>query len=295
MTAQPSTPGLSTDRESLAGGLADGGRARLGPAEAAIFETFIVPRYLSLFGEFALEMMAESEDAQVVHLDCRTGYPDRGIVMRLPGAHVVGIDASAAALELARAKAVTMPGMISDYRLEEELPTSLPGSAFSHALTLHPPAGAKDRSPLVAECVRLLAAHGQLLITMPMRGSFQEIVDLLREYALKHDDAETARSVEQMAVVRPTVESLGAELEDAGLDFVDVSLRPATLRFRSGRDFFEDPIARLVILPDLRFNLNVADVEKPLAYVREAIDKYWSRSAFELTVNIGCATGRRVG
>jgi SAM-dependent methyltransferase len=291
VTAQPSAPVLSTDRAPLA----DGGRARLGPAEAAIFETFIVPRYLSLFGEFALEMMADSEDAQVVHLDCRTGYPDRGIVMRLPGAHVVGIDASAAALELARAKAVTMPGMISDYRLEEDLPTSLPGSAFSHALTLHPPASARDRGPLVAECTRLLAPHGQLLLTMPMRGSFQEIVDLLREYALKHDDAETARSVEQMAVVRPTVESLGAEFEDAGLDFVDVSLRPATLRFRSGRDFFEDPIARLVILPDMRFNLNVPDADKPLAYVREAIDKYWSRSAFELTVNIGCATGRRVG
>jgi len=286
MTAQPST-GVPSDRSPIA----EGGRARLGPAEAAIFETFIVPRYLSLFGEFALEMMADSDDAQVVHLNCRTGYPDRGIVMRLPGAHVVGIDASAAALELARAKAVTMPGMVSDYRLEEDLPTSLPGSAFSHALTLHPPAGARDRGPLVAECARLLAAHGQMLITMPMRGSFQEIVDLLREYALKNDDADTARSVEQMAVARPTVESLGAELEDAGLD----SLRPATLRFRSGRDFFEDPIARLVILPEMRFTLNVADAERPLSYVREAIDKYWSRSAFELTVNIGCATGRRVG
>ena len=72
-------------------------------------------------------------------------------------------------------------------------------------------------------------------------------------------------------------------------------MRPATLRFRSGRDFFEDPIARLVILPEMRFTLNVADAERPLSYVREAIDKYWSRSAFELTVNIGCATGRRVG
>ncbi len=291
MTAQPSSPHLTTDRSPFS----EGGRARLGPAEAAIFETFIVPRYLSLFGEFALETLVESDDAQVVHLNCRTGYPDRGIAMRLPGAHVIGVDASAAALELARAKAVTMPGMVSEYRLEEELPTSLPGSAFSHALTLHPPAGAGDRGPLIAECTRLLAAHGQLLVTMPMRGSFQEIVDLLREYALKHDDAEAARAVEHTASIRPTVEGLGAELEDAGLDFVDVSLRPATLRFRSGRDFFEDPIARLVILPEMRFNLNLSDPEKPFAYVREAIDKYWSRSAFELTVNIGCATGRRVG
>jgi len=56
---------------------------RLAPADAAIFETFVVPRYLSLFGELALESIAETEGAQVVHFGCRTGYPDRGIAMRL--------------------------------------------------------------------------------------------------------------------------------------------------------------------------------------------------------------------
>ena len=59
--AQPSNDSIDERAE-----FADGGRARLGPAEAAIFETFIVPRYLSLFGEFALEMLVESDDAQVV-------------------------------------------------------------------------------------------------------------------------------------------------------------------------------------------------------------------------------------
>jgi hypothetical protein len=30
-----------------------------------------------------------------------------------------------------------------------------------------------------------------------------------------------------------------------------------------------------------------------MAYVEEAINKYWSEEAFELTVNVGCASGRR--
>ena len=51
-----------------------------------------MPRYLSLFGELALEMLAEGDDAQVVHMHCRTGYPDRGLAIRLPGAYVVGVD-----------------------------------------------------------------------------------------------------------------------------------------------------------------------------------------------------------
>jgi SAM-dependent methyltransferase len=270
------------------------GRVRLGPAEAAIFETFVVPRYLSLFGELALEMLAESEDAQVVHLHCRTGYPDRGIAMKLPGAHIVGVDASKAALELARAKAATMPGMVSEYRQLEELPTPLPASAFSHALTLHPLANPEERGAVLGEFARLLAPHGQAIVAMPLRGSFQELADLLREHALKFDDSDVGRAVEQAVMVRPTVEMFGAEFEEAGFDFVDVSLRPTTLGFQSGRDFFEDPVARLLILPEAQLNLNLVDPDRAWDYVREAVDKYWSDGTFELTVNVGCATGRRV-
>jgi SAM-dependent methyltransferase len=291
VTAHPSSPHHHEARSAPL----PGGRVRLGPAEAAIFETFVVPRYLSLFGELALEMIAEGDDAQVVHMHCRTGYPDRGLAIRLPGAYVVGVDASSAALELARAKAATMPGLVAEYRLVDELPTPLPEAAFSHALTLHPPASAEDRVPLLVESARLLAPHGQVLLAMPLRGSFQEIFDLLREYALKHDDTDVAAAVEQAVLVWPTVETLTAELGEAGFDYADVSLRPSTLRFQGGRDFFEDPVARLAILPEVRATLNLEDAaDRSLAYVREAIDKYWGGRAFELTVNVGCATGRRL-
>ncbi len=289
MNAEPSGP------HRAPAGPDSGPRApgRLGPADAAIFETFVVPRYLSLFGELVLEMLAESEEAQVAHLLCRTGYPDRGVALKLAGAHIIGVDSSAAAIELARAKAATMPEMVSDYRVVEELETGLPTAAFSHALTIHPAGGTADRAALLAEMARVLAPAGQALVAVPLRGSFQELGDLLREYALKFDEPAAAAAVDRATLERPTVEILGAELEEAGFDYVDVSLRPATFAFRSGRDFFEDPIARLLVLPELRASLGLPDAEKALAYVREAIDKYWSDGAFELTVNVGCASGRR--
>jgi SAM-dependent methyltransferase len=286
----------SSQRVAILGANPPRGRLRLGPAEAAVFETFVVPRYLTIFGELLLENLVESEGAQVVHLHCLTGYPDRGIALRLPGSYIVGVDTSAAALELARAKAATMPDMSSEYRLVDSLPAvDLPDASFSHGLVMHPLASGNDRRMLLEELKRLLAGHGQALIAMPMRGSFQEIIDLLREYSLKHDDAEVGRAVESAAQVRPTVETLGGELEDLGFDFVDVSLRPTTLRFQSGRDFFEDPVARLIILPEIRLDLKLEDAEAALAYVRLAIDKYWSDSPFELSINVGCATGRKVG
>jgi SAM-dependent methyltransferase len=289
MSAEPSGP----HRAPSAPAISPRGRVRLGPADAAIFETFVVPRYLSLFGELLLEMAAESDDAQVVHLYCRTGYPDRGIALKLSGAHILGLDNSSAAIELARAKASTMPEMVSDYRVMEDVPTTLPAAAFSHAITLHPLANLEDRGKVLREFARLLAPHGQALVAMPLRGSFVELGDLLREYALKYDDNEVAAAVERASLVRPTVEMFGAELEEAGFDYVDVSLRPTTLAFQSGRDFFEDPVARLLVLPEVRLNLGLDDPDKAFAYVRDAIDKYWSDGTFELTVNVGCATGRR--
>jgi SAM-dependent methyltransferase len=270
------------------------GRARLGPSEAAVYETFVVPRYMALFGELALEMLVDSDDAQVVHLHCRTGYPDRGLAMRLRGAHLVGVDGSLAALELARAKAATMPDMVSQYRFLQELPTALPSSAFSHALLMHALGLPDDRAALLAEASRLLAAHGQVIMTMPVRGSFQEISDLLREYALKFDDSSIDRAVDQAEIDRPTLEGLAGELEEVGFDFIELQQRPMTVRFHRGRDFFEDPIARLVVLPELRLELGLEGRPEPLAYVREAIDTYWSDGAFELTVNVACATGRKV-
>ena len=49
---------------------------KLSPADAAILETFVVPRYLSLFGELVQQMLLVGESARIIHLGCRTGYPD---------------------------------------------------------------------------------------------------------------------------------------------------------------------------------------------------------------------------
>jgi SAM-dependent methyltransferase len=267
---------------------------RLGPAEAAVFETFVVPRYMAFFGDLLLEMIAEGKDAQVVHVDCRTGYPDRGVLLRLPDAHLYGCDPSPSALELARAKAATMPGSVTSYVVSESFPCPLPASAFSHALTLHPLPSPEERALVIGELARLLAPRGQALVALPLRGSFPEIADLLREYALKQEADDVTKAIEASVLLRPTVEVLGAELEEAGFHYVDVEMRARTLQFQSARDFFEDPVVRLIVLPELKTTLGLAATDQAFGYVRDAIDKYWSDGAFELTVNVGCASGRKV-
>jgi ubiquinone/menaquinone biosynthesis C-methylase UbiE len=266
---------------------------KLSAADAAVLETFVVPRYLSLYGELLLEMLLVGEGARVAHLGCRTGYPDNLVYERVPDVAIVGIDPSHAALELARHKATALGEAAIEYHEADMYPSSLDDESFSHVISLHPIGSHDDRRDLFAEASRVLYEGGQALIALPLRGSFQELGDLLREYALKFDRGDFGNQVESAMAGRPTIETLSEELEDVGLSDVDVEVATTTLAFDSGRSFFEDPVTRLLVLPELASSLAHVDLDEPLRYVREAIDKYWSEGKFELSLNVGCASARR--
>jgi SAM-dependent methyltransferase len=268
---------------------------KLTPADAAIFETFVVPRYLSLYGELLLEMLLVGDAARVVHLGCRTGYPDLKIYERVDQTEVVGLDPSLPALELARNKAASRRDAAIEYRILEESLTDLDPAQFTHAIVLHPIVTAEERLALLDGMRHLLCPGGQALLALPLRGSFQEVADLLREYALKFDDTDFSKAVEYALATRPSIESLSEELEGAGFEDVDVEIRQTSLPFDSGRAFFEDPVTRLQILPELETWLGDHDLKKPFEYVREAIDKYWSEGKLELAVNVGCVSARVPG
>ncbi len=267
---------------------------RLSAADSAVVETFVVPRYLTFFGELVLELLLPVDGARIVHLGCRTGYPDRQLFERVKGAMVVGLDPSPSALEIARGKAAVPGESGMDYLEASEIPTELAPAAFSHAVALHPVGSREQMTALFQEMYRLLYPGGQALAAMPLRGSFQEISDLFREYALKFDDGDFGKLVEESVLERPNIEALSDRLEEIGFDDIDIDVRTTMLAFDSGRAFLEDPVARLLILPDLRTFLGTVDLDKALSYVRDAIDKYWSEGKFELTLNVGCASARRM-
>jgi SAM-dependent methyltransferase len=239
-------------------------------------------------------MLLPVDGARIVHLGCRTGYPDRQLFEKVKGAMIVGVDPSGPALELARNKAAVLGESGMDYVEGASLPTELAPAAFSHAVSVHSVGSRVQTTALYQELHRLLYSGGQALVALPLRGSFQEISDLFREYALKFDDGDFGKLVEEAVMERANIETLAEQLENVGLDDVDIDVRTTTLPFDSGRAFLEDPVSRLFVLPDLRTYLGSHDLDKPLAYVRDAIDKYWSEGKFELTLNVGCASARRL-
>ncbi len=269
--------------------------APLSATDAAIFDTAVIPRYLANFGMPAVEMAIPYSPATIVDIGCRTGFVEALLAEKLPGANIYGYDPSPHAIALARARAANITGVNVALDVVTQLPLPLNDSSFTHGLLIHPDVSAKDRYTLLAELRRVLVPGGQALVALPVRGSFPEIYDMLREYALRQDLADFGKAVELSAASRPTIESLSEELENVGLSEVDIDVQLIGVSFPSGREFLEDPIAQLVVFPDMRALLEVDSNSADAAfhYVADAISKYWSEGAFELTVNVGCASGRR--
>jgi SAM-dependent methyltransferase len=233
--------------------------------------------------------------ATIAHIGCRTGFPDNAMTDKLPGSTIVGVDTSAPALDLARSKASLHSGMRATYQVGDTVPTTLPSDGFTHALAIHPLCDVDGRARLLAELRRILMPGGQALLALPVRGSYPELNDMIREFALRQDLPNLSKAVDIAAQRRPTIETISEEFENAGLTEVDVDVQLIAVSFNNGREFLEDPIARLMVMPDMRVQLPVEApiLEQALRYVHEAILKYWSEGVFELTVNVGCASGRR--
>lgn len=272
-----------------------GGADRLSAADAGLFEDSVVPRYLSFFGGLVSDMLIPSPSAAIAHVACRTGYPDPLVAERLPSSSIWGVDASSAAVDMARAKATLFTDVQTSYAVHEGVPTPLSEAAFTHAYSLHPIADARGRGTLLNELRRVLVPGGQALLALPLRGSFPEINDMVREFALRQDLTDLGLAVDNAAQSRPTIETISEEFENAGLSEVDVDVQLIAVSFNDGREFLDDPIARLMVLPELTVLLALDPelAKRCFAYVHDAIGKYWSEGVFELTVNVGCASGRR--
>jgi SAM-dependent methyltransferase len=272
-----------------------GGADMLSAHEATLFEDSVVPRYLSFFGGLVAEMLIPSPQATIAHVACRTGYPDPLVAEKMPTSSLWGVDGSGPAVDMARAKATLFADVKTSYEVHQGMPTPLAEASFTHAYSLHPIADARGRVALLNELRRVLVPGGQALLALPLRGSFPEINDMVREFALRQDLTALSQAVDAAAASRPTIETISEEFETAGLSEVDVDVHLIAVSFNDGRAFLEDPIARLMVLPEMRVLLSLEpDVaQKCFDYIHDAVAKYWSEGVFELTVNVGCASGRR--
>lgn len=274
------------------------GHGILGPvyedADVEALANEVVPIYLSFFNALALERLILAPQAVVMTCGPLASSIVDGVCDRLPSAIIQAYEPSQAAIRAAMERTSSLPATV-DFEVLTALPIKKTDSTFTHALLVHPLAGAAVSLQLMHEAFRLLVPAGQLLYALPLRGSYPEIADMLREYSLKHDNPKFAEAVEIASQSRPTPETLTEELERLGFIDVAVDVELMSVPFDTGRDFASHALFQLIVAPGLGALLGEPGgvLASALDYAKFAVSKYWSEGSFDLTVNIGCATARK--
>ena len=262
--------------------------------QALAYDAAFVPRFAQRFGERLLLALDLPPRANVLDLVCRTGYPAVQVLDRVRDGRVIALDQDARFLELARARAGTDLGRRIFFK--QGSPTSLGFSdeIFTNVIGNLIDRATGDRAAVLTESARVLRPGGQLALTLPLRGSFLEVVDMLREIALRHDLGRLGERVEQYVNAMPTVESLRVEFEARGFERVSVDAWEFTLEYASSGDLLSDPLVQAAALAEWRFCAEATDQpDDVMVELRRCIDTYFEGRRFLLTVVGGCAVGQR--
>ena len=260
---------------------------------ALAYETAVIPRYARMFGDLLLRAVNVPARANILDLSCRTGYPAIELLRLLGEGRIVSIDPDPSFLELTRERIGSEVGrrMFLKQESVEALPfgndvfTNVVGNLVDRTTT--------DRGLLLSEVSRVLVTGGQIVITMPLRGSFAEVLDLFREVALKHDLGAVSERVEQYAMSLPTREMWQTEIESRGFADVTVDQTNFSLGFESGHHLFSDPATLVAAAPEWQWIASAIEDPAAVIYrVQDAVDVYFRGRVFETTVVAGCASGR---
>jgi ubiquinone/menaquinone biosynthesis C-methylase UbiE len=144
--------------------------------------------------------------------------------------------------------------------------------------------------PALAELVRVTKPGGQVLVTLPLFGTWQEVEDLFEEMLRDEGMRKEVATLQQLRRRRPKPTQLVLGAQEIGLtqsDFV-IEHERFELLFRSGREFLFAPVIEHG--PLRLWKAIIGRAEKPQALFwrfKEAIDTYYAGRVLSVTVVAG--------
>lgn len=258
------------------------------------YDAAFVPRFARRFGRRLLDALDLGPRSNVLDLACRTGHPAAEILERREDLRVMALDPDPQCIELVRARAGADLGKRLFVKQGAACPLSFGDGVFTHVVGNLVDRLGLEREGIVREAARVLAPGGQLAVTLCMKGSFGEVVDLLREVALARDLPGLADRVERYAASFPDEDTVRNELSRRGFGEVLVESWEFELEHPSAESLMGDAAVEFAALPEWRWCAEgAAQPEAVFHALRHAVDTYYQGRGFGLTVVGGCVTARR--
>lgn len=210
-----------------------------------------LPLWSAPFGLALLETAKLLPGMKVLDLGCGTGFPLLELAARLgPRGQVTGLDPWQAGLGRARTKA-ELRG-ITNLRLVEGEAEAMPFEARSFDLIVSNNGlnNVKDVQRVLAECARVAAMRGQLVMTANLPGTFAlfyELFQMLLEDRGMKAEVESLHA--HIRAKRKTTQEWQDLVEAAGFTVRKTTESTFTWSFLNGTALFQHWFIRLAFLP----------------------------------------------
>lgn len=289
----PALPPVASDDRSFAGEDA-----------AAVYEREISPVWTQPFAQLLVSQAPRLGKSTILDVGCRAGEASLPLLRQSPQSRVVGIDSAAGLLEIARREAGSLLGrrvFLRSHACQPKLPFD--SEVCDVAVSNLGLASVDDPRGFLRELYRVAKPGATLLSTLPLRGSFAEFYEVLAK-VISHRPREAAL-LEQHMAQRPDALSLYSWALEAGFEEVAIVMRPFSLLFAGGPDFFYAPVIAQGPLSSWLPIFGEQHVDREATFVElcAAIDDVArgkdsavltpSRPVFAVTVRAACLRARR--
>lgn len=262
---------------------------------ARVYDDEILPLWTQKFGRLLLRSVQVPPKAMVLNVACKTGYPALELLEKMDeNSRIIAIESSGPLLDIARSKAGELSGRRIFFRTEHlSGKLSFADDVYDVTFT-NLGLDEFDGSPeeVIKDFARVTQPGGQVLVTLPLRGSWSEFFDIYREVLVKQDKNELLETIEDYVESFPTPEIAVRWMRDAGLRNITVDKEKFDLLFKSAREFFFAPVIEYGPLKTWKSLVGKGQQMQDIFwYIKEAIDAYFSSTAFSVSVVASCIYG----
>ena len=261
-----------------------------------MFDTEIAPIWTERFGRLLLRELELLPKSTGLEVACASGGLAVELLKRMEGeGRLIAVDFSSQLIDLARTKAAGHSGKRIFFRTEGlGARLSFDDEVYDFVVCNLGLDEFTERSTAITEFARVVKPGGWVSATLPVRGSFAEFYDLLREVLLKRDASAALERLEAALAHEPTADQAEGWFRAAGLVDVQFMQEKFTLLFRSSREFFCAPVIEYGPLNEWREIAGSGNEQKEIfAQLQGAIDAYFAERPFGTTVVAGCVQGRK--
>ena len=147
-----------------------------------------------------------------------------------------------------------------------------------------------DDGARLLELKRALRPGGWLLLTVLLKGSFDELLDVLTEACEAEALPDARQALLDARASLPEVDGIKAALADAGLPMVHVGVEERALFFPGAAAAFADPLVRELLVPSWLVELQLPDTA--WAAATRAAETYLPGPRFAVRVRTTICTSR---